>query len=145
MIRLNPIRLEEEGALQSLIEGERHCDFSLHQLRQYRAHEGLLGIFFKSELSGFIAFRVVFNEAELDQILVGECYRRRGLAKQALTEWHEHLCRIGVKSAFLEVSAQNTPALALYQLLNYQQIGLRKDYYRIEKESSDALVLKKEL
>ena len=42
----------------------------------------------------------------------------------------------------LEVRASNSPAIALYESLGFQQVGLRKNYYRKPKE--DALILRKE-
>jgi ribosomal-protein-alanine N-acetyltransferase len=43
----------------------------------------------------------------------------------------------------LEVRASNRAALALYEGLGYQQVGLRRGYY--EKPREDALILQKVL
>ncbi|MFR6377514.1 MAG: hypothetical protein ACLUN5_14145 [Oscillospiraceae bacterium] len=43
----------------------------------------------------------------------------------------------------LEVRDSNAPAIALYDSLGFEQIGLRKNYYQHPKE--DARILRKEL
>jgi ribosomal protein S18 acetylase RimI-like enzyme len=47
---------------------------------------------------------------------------------------------------FLEVRAGNEPAIALYERMGYQRVGIRKAYYPIhEGQREDALVMMKEL
>ena len=42
----------------------------------------------------------------------------------------------------LEVRQSNAPAIALYEQLGFEQVGLRPNYYRNPKEN--ALILRKE-
>jgi [ribosomal protein S18]-alanine N-acetyltransferase len=48
----------------------------------------------------------------------------------------------GAESAFLEVSAENAPAIALYESAGFAKAGLRRGYYQTpEGQRIDALVL----
>ena len=52
----------------------------------------------------------------------------------------------GAKSWFLEVEAQNAPALALYRRFGFEQVGERKSYYKTPKgEAAVALILRRSL
>ena len=54
----------------------------------------------------------------------------------------EELRKKGSHCLTLEVRASNENAISLYRKLDFQQIGLRKNYYHNPKE--DALILRKE-
>ena len=61
----------------------------------------------------------------------------------------EHLIKFAkgdkVASIFLEVRPSNTAAIALYNGLGFNEIGIRKDYYPGQDGREDALMLAKEL
>jgi ribosomal-protein-alanine N-acetyltransferase len=69
-------------------------------------------------------------------------YRRVGIARSLIEYLIDELNRRGCHSLSLEVRASNAPAIGLYEKLGFQQVGLRKNYYRNPKE--DALILRKE-
>jgi [ribosomal protein S18]-alanine N-acetyltransferase len=66
-------------------------------------------------------------------------WRRRGLAEWLLLEMLAQARSQGAEEATLEVRATNRNAQALYYKLGFQQVGLRKRYYRDNGE--DALLL----
>lgn len=82
--------------------------------------------------------------AHLLNIAVSPDWQRQGFG-QDLLQWSEQKVKeSGLFSQMLEVRASNTAAQALYTHANYQQIGLRKGYYRgLNGQSEDALVLQK--
>ena len=49
------------------------------------------------------------------------------------------LVQLGAQTLFLEVSAENPPAINLYAGLGFEQVGRRKAYYA---DGSDALVMR---
>jgi len=53
----------------------------------------------------------------------------------------EHARRAGAEQIFLEVKATNEPAISLYRSMGFDQIDVRKRYYRPSGE--DALVMRK--
>lgn len=82
-----------------------------------------------SALLAFIISRIVADEAEILTIATAPTERRRGLATVLLQDHLETLRHCGVHKLFLEVSANNTAALALYQKFGFGKIGERPAYY----------------
>jgi ribosomal-protein-alanine N-acetyltransferase len=53
---------------------------------------------------------------------------------------------LGARSVFLEVAADNVPALGFYKSLEFEQVGRRSGYYqRSDGTQCDALILRKSL
>ncbi|GGW43983.1 alanine acetyltransferase [Gemmobacter lanyuensis] len=91
---------------------------------------------------GFLIGRVVAGEAELLTLAVAPEARRQGLGRALLTGFLAESARRGAEQAFLEVTAENDPALALYAAGGFAQAGRRRGYYRRADGSAlDALVL----
>jgi ribosomal protein S18 acetylase RimI-like enzyme len=93
-------------------------------------------------LDGYILFRTMADEGEILSLVVRPQSRRRGLARDFLT--HALMCmeESHVKRAFLEVSAANRAAIALYKKLGFKVIAIRRGYYStIKGETRDAFVL----
>ena len=92
-------------------------------------------------VAGYIGSQSVQGEADMMNVAVHPDYRRKGIARQLVTELVAALAKKGVHSLALEVRASNAPAIALYEQLGFIQVGLRPNYYRNPKEN--ALILKK--
>ena len=93
-------------------------------------------------IAGYVGSQSVLDEADMMNVAVHPDYRRKGIARQLVTELVAALAKKGVHSLALEVRASNAPAIALYEQLGFQQVGRRPNYYRNPKE--DALILRKE-
>ena len=78
---------------------------------------------------GFALARSVADEGELLLIAVSPDRRRRGTGKLLVKKIIERLIQKGVKKLHLEMRTDN-PALVFYNDLGFQQVGLRRDYYR---------------
>lgn len=69
--------------------------------------------------------------ADILYIYVDPAYRRRGLAEILLQGALQELyARPSLEALFLEVRADNTPAIALYEGLGFEKIDVRRGYYR---------------
>ena len=91
---------------------------------------------------GYVGSQSVMGEADMMNIAVLPAYRRQGIAKELVSELIRLLNEREVYSLTLEVRASNEPAIALYNLLGFNQVGRRPNYYSSPKE--DALILRKE-
>ena len=78
---------------------------------------------------GFALARSVADEGELLLIAVSPDRQRRGTGKWLVKKIIERLVNKGVKKLHLEMRTDN-PALTFYNDLGFQQVGLRRDYYR---------------
>ena len=94
-------------------------------------------------LLGYVGSQTVMDESDMKNLAVHPDYRRRGTAQALVNALENALRERGSKALTLEVRASNEPAIALYEKLGFQQVGLRKSYYRNPKE--DARILRKAL
>ena len=92
---------------------------------------------------GYIGSQTVMDESDMMNVAVSPAHRRKGIAKALVLALADDLREKGCCKLTLEVRASNASAIALYERLDFKQIGLRKNYYRNPKE--DALILQKEL
>lgn len=81
-------------------------------------------------LAGFLLIRAVGDEAEILTLAVDPAHRRAGHAAALVDAAKQDLAKTGVSRLFLEVAADNSPALALYERQGFLPIGVRKGYYR---------------
>ena len=91
---------------------------------------------------GYIGSQTVAGETDVMNIAVHPDGRRRGIAQSLIECLVVELKNRGSEALMLEVRASNEPAIALYEKLEFRQVGRRPNYYRNPKE--DALILRKE-
>lgn len=93
-------------------------------------------------VAGYIGSQTVMGETDMMNVAVHPDYRRKGIAEALILSLIKGLeTEMDSHSLTLEVRASNAPAISLYEKLGFEQIGLRKNYYRNPKE--DARILKK--
>ena len=95
-------------------------------------------------VAGYIGSQTVLGESDMMNIAVHPDYRRQGIGRTLVLALCRELRRQMLAAALtLEVRDSNAPAIALYESLGFEQIGLQKGYYQHPKE--DARILRKEL
>lgn len=77
----------------------------------------------------FLVARKIDTEWELENLVVTEKVRRRGIGTLLLRELIAHARAEHGNAIFLEVRASNHTARALYHRLGFEEKGLRKSYY----------------
>lgn len=97
-------------------------------------------------VAGFIMSRSAADEAEILSVAVGRSWRGRGLARELLTAHLRRLAGLGVRTVFLEVDENNTPAIRLYARAGFREVSRRANYYPTENgKTAAALVLRRDL
>ena len=96
----------------------------------------------KDRVLGYVGSQTVLGETDMMNVAVSPDARRRGIAEKLILELVEQLKKRDSHCLTLEVRASNAPAIALYEKLQFTQVGRRPNYYRNPKE--DALILRKE-
>jgi ribosomal-protein-alanine N-acetyltransferase len=93
-----------------------------------------------AEDEAFALVRSVGGEAELLTLAVAPRAQRQGRGRRLLQRW---LATETATEVFLEVAADNTPAIALYRDLGFAVISERKAYYaRPQGPAVDALLMR---
>jgi ribosomal-protein-alanine N-acetyltransferase len=77
----------------------------------------------------YALYRAVADEAELLRLAVLPEVRRQGHARTLLAEGRRQLAGYGCHTCFLEVRADNLPAIDLYESTGFHRIGRRPHYY----------------
>ena len=96
----------------------------------------------EDKVAGYVGSQTVMDETDMMNVAVHPDHRRKGIAEALVLSLAEALKEKGSHCLTLEVRASNAPAIGLYEKLGFQQIGLRKNYYRNPKE--DARILRME-
>ena len=84
-------------------------------------------------LVGFLAFEQIADEGSVIEVAVHPDYRRQGIARALIMSALDDAD--GLCVVFLEVRESNRAAIALYESLGFEKLGVRKDYYRDPKEN----------
>ena len=92
----------------------------------------------KIEILGFISIRIIDNTCDIMNIAVNKSFRNQRIGTTLLSYI---LKNIHCKIFTLEVSANNTYAIKLYKKLGFNNIHIRKNYYK----DSDAIIMQKHL
>ncbi|MFI8553314.1 ribosomal protein S18-alanine N-acetyltransferase [Psychrobacter sp. NPDC077938] len=94
------------------------------------------------EIVGYCLYQMTFEQAEVLRIGTEPEHQRQGIASQVLNRLHELLQLNQVESLLLEVRADNTAAIALYEQQAFSIIHRRKGYYKMpHKPAVDALIM----
>lgn len=89
----------------------------------------------------FVAMQAV-DEVHLLNITVAPPFRRQGWAQLMLSALFTWARGLNVTSVWLEVRESNLGALALYERLGFERVGLRRRYYPLKaNQREDAVVM----
>ncbi|MEO0442443.1 MAG: ribosomal protein S18-alanine N-acetyltransferase [Pseudomonadota bacterium] len=113
---------------KSSIESSHHC----YILKQ------------QSNCVAYCIVSTAADEAELLNITVLPAFQRRGIASRLLQIIFDSFEK-GIHTLFLEVRLSNSPAIALYQSLGFNEVGRRPHYYPAIKGREDALIMARAL
>ncbi|MCB2127322.1 MAG: GNAT family N-acetyltransferase [Rhodobacteraceae bacterium] len=104
------------------------------------------GAFLIEAPDGFLIGRALAGEAELLTLAVAPSARRRGTGAALVAGFLDRAATAGAGRAFLEVSADNAAARALYAQAGFAEAGRRPGYYRRpDGGATDALLLARAL
>ena len=81
----------------------------------------------------------VSGDGEIDNVVVDEAYRNRGIATALLRETLKRGRAMGVKAFTLEVRVSNAAAIHVYENAGFVSEGIRPRFY--EKPTEDAMIL----
>lgn len=106
-------------------------------------YRGFAAVDLGGNLMGYALLSVAVGDAHVLNLCVGPEYRRQGVASQLLAQMTRQARRERADTLLLEVRPSNEGAIALYEGLGFNQVGLRKRYYPAVNGREDALLLAK--
>ena len=100
------------------------------------------GLFFGTELVGYLIAHVVCDEAHIVSFGVAPEWRGKGGGKLLLSDLLRTSPLQGILTVTLDVRASNLRARKLYEECGFSVVGLRRNYYSDNGE--DALTMRRE-
>ena len=94
------------------------------------------------QVVGYVGSQTVLGETDMMNIAVHPDHRKHGIATQLIETLIQGLIEQNSHSLMLEVRDSNEAAKTLYRKLGFDEVGVRKNYYRNPREN--ALILRKE-
>ena len=95
------------------------------------------------EVIGFAGFIQALDEADITHIAVEPSCRGCHIGEALLEELLKTAYERGIHVVFLEVRFNNEAAKSLYDKMGFENLGMRKKYYKNPVE--DAIIMKKTL
>lgn len=99
----------------------------------------------KNKFIGFAIMAISTDESHLLNIGINKNERGMGYGEKLLKKMIIAAEVMGSKKIILEVRLSNKTAYQLYKKLGFEEIGIRKKYYRLPEGREDAYVLSKSL
>jgi len=96
-------------------------------------------------MMGYAVMMLAVDEAELLDIAIDKGHQRKGIGRKLLEAMLSLARHENMRRMVLEVRASNQAAIALYRASDFEQIGLRRDYYPATNGREDAILMGKGL
>lgn len=93
------------------------------------------------EVIGCCGLRNMCGDGDITNVVIKDGHRGQGIGTMMLTYLMETARERGVVRFNLEVRESNAPAIALYEKLGFERVGVRPGFY--EKPSEDAILYTK--
>lgn len=137
------VRLMEEKDIPQLVDIEKECFSMPWSEKAFKdSYELSYTHFLVAEVGGNVAGYVgvyrVGDEADITNVAVSSIYRRKGIGKSLLRELISYSQKQNILAITLEVRDSNAGAIALYEQMGFNKVGIRKNFY--EKPVEDAII-----
>ena len=101
----------------------------------------IFGFMDNNMLAGFIVLSFIIDQAEIYSLCTRPDYRQQGIASRLFAYAYQECADRLMTEINLEVAVTNHPAIAFYQKQGFEIIATRKDYYTIDGQPVDALMM----
>ena len=95
----------------------------------------------ENEIVGFAGLKIIFDEADIMNIVVKKSYRKNGIGSLLLKNLINIANNLNLNTLILEVNEKNLNAIHLYESFSFEKIGTRKNYYK----NNTAIIMQKHL
>jgi ribosomal-protein-alanine N-acetyltransferase len=95
----------------------------------------------KENISGYGIFQFAAGEAHILNLCVEPAQRQMGYARYLLHSLFNAMKNSDIHTVYLEVRPSNIAAIKLYDGEGFNEVGVRKNYYRANSGKQDALIL----
>lgn len=93
------------------------------------------------EIVGFAGIKIIVDEADIMNIVTKKSHRNEGIGTLLLKNLISIAYELQLSSISLEVNEENLPAIHLYEKFDFENLGVRKNYY----QDKNAIIMLKKL
>ena len=139
MININPVKKDDLLKLLEIDKDVFDYSVSIEDFENY-FNEDKINIWKISirKIIGFVIFYHVKDEIEIIRIAITKSCQRKNYGSLIINKIKN---LNDTRKIFLEVSIENIQAINFYLKNGFKKIGIRKAYYKINKQRIDALRL----
>ena len=101
--------------------------------------------FLNKTIVGFIVARLIQNECEILNIGVTKSMRKKQVASKLMDALIGQCNNKNIKHIFLEVRTSNLAAISMYKKFDFNEIGIRPNYYLTKNGHEDAIIMGRDL
>jgi ribosomal-protein-alanine N-acetyltransferase len=149
-LHVEPATTQDAAAIAKLHALGFHHGWSREDFSSYlvNPHETpvLIACDARRRIAGFLMLRFAADEAELITVAVDPRWRNKGVGKALLKAALDDLATTPARRLFLEVAADNSAAIRLYDRYGFAKISERQGYYaRPDGRPATAIVMARDL
>jgi ribosomal-protein-alanine N-acetyltransferase len=98
-------------------------------------------IMLNEQIIGYSLVMMVLDEAHLLNLSVAKTYQKQGLGRLLLVHMIEIAKAKQATNMFLEVRPSNISAIALYEVMGFNEMAIRRGYYPSANGREDAVLM----
>jgi len=134
---------ENDLSAIGLIENEVHAYPWTHGnfLDSLKSNHTCLMMKLNEEIIGYAVMMFVLDECHLLNISIKKSMQKKGYGSHLLKEVIRQANLAHAKTIYLEVRASNQTAIHLYDKHGFNEMSIRKDYYRAKEGREDAVLM----
>lgn len=143
-MEMHTMRLSDLEEIKNILQTDfdDFWNFEIFKEELVNNNSSYLVLRYDNEIVCFGGIKIILDEANIMDIVTRKDKRNQGFARFVLNELINISKEQNCTSITLEVNENNLPAIHLYELFNFKEVGERKNYY---KNGDTAILMTREL
>ena len=131
-IEMHTMRLSDLEEIKNTLQTDfdDFWNFEIFKEELANNNSSYLVLRYDDEIVCFGGIKIILDEANIMNIVTRKDKRNQGFARFVLNELINISKEQNCTSITLEVNENNLPAIHLYELFDFKEVGRRKNYYR---------------
>ena len=131
-MEMHTMRLSDLEEIKNILQTDfdDFWNFEIFKEELVNNNSSYLVLRYDNEIVCFGGIKIILDEANIMDIVTRKDKRNQGFARFVLNELINISKEQNCTSITLEVNENNLPAIHLYELFNFKEVGRRKNYYK---------------